>query len=140
MITQLTVFLENSKGRLSDACRVIADGNINMKALFLSDTTDFGVARIFCDTPEKAAGLLNEAGHRAALTSVIAVSVPNEPGGLSKLLQYCDSCDMNIEYGYCFIVDGDRAIDVLKIDSDDAEEKLIEGGFTIVKPEEVYAI
>ena len=79
MISQLTVFLQNEKGRLASACRTIAEAGINMHALFLADTQDFGVARIFCDTPDKACERLSEAGYRATVTPVIAVRVPNVP-------------------------------------------------------------
>ncbi len=139
MISQLTVFLQNEKGRLASACRTIADAGINMHALFLADTQDFGVARIFCDTPDKAAEALGEAGFRATVTPVIAVRVPDVPGGLAKLLEFCDENAMNVEYGYCFSANGEYAVDVLKIEGAEAEGKLVEGGFEIVKPEEIYA-
>ena len=138
MISQLTVFLQNEKGRLASACRTIADAGINMHALFLADTQDFGVARIFCDTPDKACERLSEAGYRATVTPVIAVRVPNVPGGLASLLEFCDENDMNVEDGYCFSVGNERAIDVLKIEGPDAEAKLVAGGFDIVEPEEIY--
>ena len=138
MISQLTVFLQNEKGRLASACRTIADAGINMHALFLADTQDFGVARIFCDPPDKACERLSEAGYRATVTPVIAVRVPNVPGGLASLLEFCDENDMNVEYGYCFSVGNERAIDVLKIEGPDAEAKLVAGGFDIVEPEEIY--
>lgn len=138
MISQLTVFLQNEKGRLAAACRAIADANINMHALLLADTQDFGVARIFCDTPDAAAQLLADAGYRATVTPVIAVRVPNQPGGLASLLEFCDEHDMNVEYGYCFGFAGEAAINVLKIDGADAEDILATGGFEIVQPEEIY--
>ncbi len=138
MISQLTVFLQNEKGRLASACRAIADADINMHALFLADTQDFGVARIFCDPPDKACECLSEAGYRATVTPVIAVRVPNVPGGLATLLEYCDENDMNVEYGYCFSVADDHAIDVLKIEGADAEAKLVAGGFDIVESKEIY--
>ena len=138
MIAQLTVFLENQKGRLASACRAIADAGINMHALFLADTTDFGIARIFCDRPEQAARTLTEAGLRATLTPVIAIRVPNEPGGLATLLELCDRENLNIEYSYCFLEGDAEAIDIVKIDDDGAEQVLADGGFTIVAADEIY--
>lgn len=140
MISQLTVFLENEKGRLASACQAIADADLNMHALFLADTESFGIARIFCDEPERAAQVLNEAGHRASITPVIAVRVPNEPGGLAALLRLCDEADLNIEYGYCFLNGEREAVDVLKIDDPAAEDALADGGFEIVAPEEIYRV
>ena len=139
MIMQLTVFLQNEKGRLASATRALAEANINMHALFVADTQDFGIVRIFCDTPDEAAKTLAEAGFRASLTPVVAVRVPNEAGGFAKLLEYCDGQDMNIEYAYCFCVNSDTAVNVLKIEGEGVEAKLVEGGFATVAPEEIYA-
>lgn len=80
MISQLTVFLENKEGRLASAVRSIARADINMQAMFLADTKDFGILRIFCDTPEKACRILQEEGYQARLIDVVAVKVPNVPG------------------------------------------------------------
>ena len=87
MISQLTVFLANEKGRLAAACRTLADADINMKALFIADTADFGIVRIFCDTPARAVEVLGQAGFRASLTPVIAVSVEDAPGTLHRRRQ-----------------------------------------------------
>ena len=88
MISQLTVFLENEKGRLAAATRAVADAGVNMHALYLADTEDFGVARMLCDTPNKAAEKLTLAGWRAAVTPVMAVRVPDVPGGVASLLEF----------------------------------------------------
>lgn len=139
MIEQLTIFLQNEKGRLSAACDVLGKAGINLHSLFLADTQDFGVVRLICDTPQAASAALSEAGFRAAVTQVLAVKVPNVPGGLSKLLSFLDEQDVNVEYGYCFSVSEGNAIDVLKIDgSAEVETKIREAGFETVKPKEVY--
>ncbi|MEG0071667.1 MAG: amino acid-binding protein [Raoultibacter sp.] len=140
MIDQLTVFLANEKGRLASACEVIAAAHINMHALFLADTQDFGVARIFCDTPHKAAEVLVEQGYRATVIPVIGIEVPNHPGGLAELLGYLDAQNINIEYGYCFSLNDERAIDVLKVSDPHAEEKLAATSYTLVNPEDIYAL
>ncbi|MCI8468932.1 MAG: amino acid-binding protein [Eggerthellaceae bacterium] len=139
MISQLSIFLANEKGRLAAACRTLADAGCNMHSLVLADTADFGVVRVLCDRPEEAARLLVDAGYRAAATPVIAVRVPNEPGGLARLLAYIDECDLNVEYGYCYSAGDDGAVDVLKIDGEGAEERLAAGGFALVRAEEIYA-
>ncbi|MEC4184130.1 amino acid-binding protein [Adlercreutzia sp. R21] len=140
MISQLTVFLTNEKGRLAAACRTLADADINMQALFIADTADFGIVRIFCDTPARAAAVLAEANFRATLTPVIAVSVADEPGTLARLLEFCNEEAMNVEYGYCFSTAGGTAIDVLKIEGDGAEAALADAGFKVLAPEEVYVV
>lgn len=141
MISQLTVFLENEKGRLAAACRTVADAGINMHSLFLADTQDFGVVRLLVDHPKKAAEALRAAGYRATITPVTAVRVPNRPGGLAELLEFMDTEDVNVEYGYCFSVGADYAVDVLKTDEDATlEEKLVKAGFQPVAAEEIYAV
>lgn len=141
MISQLTVFLQNEKGRLAAACRAISDAGINMHSLFLADTQDFGVVRLLVDHPKQAAEALCNAGYRATITPVTAVRVPNRPGGLAELLEFMDSENVNVEYGYCFSVGEDYAIDVLKTDEDaQLEEKLVKAGFNPVSPEEIYAV
>ena len=127
MISQLTVFLANEKGRLAAACRTLADADINMKALFIADTADFGIVRIFCDTPARAVEVLGQAGFRASLT-------------LADLLGFCQGASMNIEYGYCFCTADGKAVDVLKIEGDGAEAVLAEAGFAVLAPEEVYCV
>ncbi|MCI9128802.1 MAG: amino acid-binding protein [Eggerthellaceae bacterium] len=140
MISQLTVFLQNEKGNLSRLVRKISDNGTNMHAMFLSDTTEFGIARIFCDDPDGVCAMLNESGFKASVTQVNAVYVPNHPGGLASLLEFCDRADLSIEYGYCFKAGDEEAIDVFKIDGKDIDHALEDAGFRIAKPEEIYAL
>lgn len=140
MIEQLTVLLENEKGRLSTLCRDLANAGVNMHDLFVADTSDFGIVRIFCDTPKRAARVLEETGYRARVVEVLAVRVPNVAGGLASLLEAIDECGSNVEYGYCFSRGEETAIDVLKVADASIEATLSEEGFDIVKAEEVYAL
>lgn len=141
MIDQLTVFLENSEGRLAALCRVLADAKVNMYALTIADTTDYGIVRIICDDPEKAVNALSEQDYRAVVTKVAAIGVPNEPGGLAKLLDLLDELDINIEYGYCFSIKDDMAVDVLKIhapeQADEAAAALEAAGFKILQASDI---
>jgi len=140
MISQLTVFLENKKGHLAQVCRAISDADINMRALFIADTADFGIARIFCDTPHAAVEALLSAGFRAKLTPVLGVRVPDRKGGLAELLELLDQEDVNVEYGYCFSVNEDFAVDVLKISDATIENKLVKSGYHIVQESEIYQV
>lgn len=135
MIMQLTVFLENSEGRLAALCRTLADANINMSALTIAETSDYGIVRIICDNVFHAVDVLEEAGFRATKTKVLAVEVPDRPGALAELLEALDSTDVNIEYGYCFLSDGSKAIDVLKIAPsarEVAEQAITVAGFKLL--------
>ena len=141
MIDQITVFLENAEGRLSALCRTLADNGINMQALSIADTTDYGVVRIICENPQQAAEVLAAADYRVVVTKVSAIAVPNEPGGLAKLLDVLDEMDLNIEYGYCFSVNGETAVDVLKIrgaeKADEAARALEAAGFKLLAQEDL---
>ena len=141
MVDQITVFLENSEGRLAALCRTLADNGINMQALSIADTTDYGVVRIICDDPARAIEVLGGADFRAMATKVSAIQVPNVPGGLAKLLETLDALDLNIEYGYCFSAGADTAIDVLKIrgteKADEAARALEAAGFKLLSQEDL---
>ena len=135
MIMQLTVFLENSEGRLADLCRTLANAGVNMSALTIAETSDYGIVRIICDNVFHAVDVLDEAGFRATKTKVMAVEVPDRPGALAELLEALDDTDVNIEYGYCFLANGDVAIDVLKIAPEKrtvAEEAISKAGFKLL--------
>ena len=112
MIDQITVFLENRKGRVASVARTIADAGVNMTALSLADSEEYGLARIVCSEPERALKALGEAGYRAKVVKVAAVAVPDRPGGLAELFEALDELDVNIEYCYCFSRrDGARRLD-----------------------------
>jgi hypothetical protein len=140
MIDQITVFLENDKGRLAALCRTLGDAGISMHALTVADTAQYGVARIIADTPAQAYEVLGTKGFRVSLTKVFAVEVPDHAGGLAKLLSAFDEAGINVEYAYCFAAAGGKAIDILRIDNHEEAEKLIvSAGFSSVAPEELYA-
>jgi hypothetical protein len=140
MIQQLSVFLENSAGRLGRLTRALGDAGINMHALMVADTEQFGVVRIIADEPHRASELLDELGFSASLTPVVAVEVPNRPGGLADVLEALGRADINIEYAYCFVdPKGESAIDVFRIEDADAESVLTGAGFRVVGAEDLYA-
>lgn len=139
MIQQVSVFLENKSGRLAELASTLGDAGIDMHALVIADTSEFGVVRIICDNPTRAKALLDEAGFGASLTNVIAVEIPNRAGGLASLLHTLDGSGMNVEYAYVFVEPGGGgAIDVLKVDAD-AEAVLRQAGFRLLAPSDVYA-
>lgn len=141
MIDQVTVFLENSAGRLSALTRCIADAQVNMSALTIAETAEFGVVRIVCRDAPGALAALRAGGFRASSAPVLAVAVPNKPGGLADVLETLDGMNVNIEYGYCFTVGAERAVDVIKIADParacDAARALERAGFTQLTQEEL---
>lgn len=141
MLDQLSVFVANQKGRVAHVCRVLADTDINMHSLFVADTEDFGVIRIFCDTPRAAAAALKEAGFRARVTHVVGVRVDNVPGSLAKMLEFLDDRGVNVQYLYCFLNGEKTAVDVLKVDdAAQVEALLADAGYTVTAPEEIYQV
>jgi len=139
MVEQVSVFLENSTGRLAELCRALGDAGIDMHALMVADTESFGVVRIICDTPKRAQEVLEGRGFSVALTPVIAVEVPDRPGGLADVLEALGRDGKNVEYAYCFVEpSGDSAVDVLKVDDVSAEATLIAGGFSVLSAQDVY--
>ena len=141
MIKQLTVFLENSPGRLADLTRALGDAGVNMRAMMVADTADFGVVRIICDRPDAAEAALEAAGFGVSVTEVIAVEVPDRPGGLADILEVLGSVGVNVEYAYCFVEPkGEAAIDVFRVeDTARATAALDAAGMRVLRPDEVYA-
>ena len=141
MIDQLTVLLENSEGRLAKLARSIAEAGINMQALTIADTADYGVVRIICSDALGAKRALEAEGYSAMVTKVSAIQIPNRPGGLADLLEVLDDLDIPVEYGYCFSSKGDKAVDVFKISGHahtaEATFKLEEAGFKALRQEDL---
>lgn len=141
MVKQITVFLENSEGRLSALCRCLGDAGVSMKALTIAETSEYGLIRIIADDPQNCVKVLTDGGFHASLTDVTAIEVPNRAGGLADLLDKLADLDLNIEYGYCFSTEADRAVDVLKIKGGakaaEAVFALEAAGFRILKQDEL---
>lgn len=102
-IKQISVFLENKPGELNALTRVLAEQNIDMRALSLSETNEFGIARIIVDRPLDTATVLKDAGYVCTVTSVLAVDIPHVPGGLNRVLDVLSEAQINLEYAYAFL-------------------------------------
>lgn len=139
MIEQLSVFLENKAGRLAKLARALGDAGINMRALMVADTEEFGVVRIICDHPHVARKALEDAGFGVSALQVVGVEIPDRPGGLADVLEALDAEKMSVEYAYCFAdVRLSGAVDVLKVDDDRADEVLRSRGYAVLEPGDLY--
>jgi hypothetical protein len=136
MIDQLTVCLPNEPGRLAQMSRAMGADNIQIRALMVADTTDFGIIRIVCDRPQDALSLLRGLGYDATLTQVVGIEVSDVPGGLGVLLDHLASADLNVEYAYTCPMGG-RTIDIVKVTGEPLAIKLRESGLTMVSAEEL---
>jgi hypothetical protein len=140
MIDQVSVFLENKAGRLAELCRALGNAGIDMHALMVADTEEFGVVRIICDTPIAAKDLLDSEGFSASVTSVLAVEIPDRPGGLADVLEALQAQGISVEYAYCFVEpSGAAAVDIFKVDAPGADSALAAAGFRALSPAELYS-
>lgn len=101
-VKQISVFLENTPGKLADFTDILSKNNIDMRALSLAEASDFGIVRIIVDDVYNAATVLREAGYISAITEVLAVAIPDEPGGLGRVIRILGDHGVNLEYMYAF--------------------------------------
>lgn len=117
MARQISIFLENKAGRLLHVTRTLGKAGINIRALSIADTSDFGILRIIVNDPDKAYKILKEAGFTVSETEVVAVQVPDTPGSLANILEQMNEENLNIEYLYAFIgTNADNALVIFKVE------------------------
>ena len=138
-IHQISLFAENKPGHISAPARLLAKEGIDIRALYLADTQDYGILRLIVADWQKAAALLEAQGFVVKVTEVLAVEVPDHPGGLADVLGALDGSGINIEYMYAFpYVRGDKAVLIFRFnDPDAAIERLQTAGINLVASEEL---
>ena len=102
-VTQLSIFLENRSGRLAEVTEILGRNGINIRALSLADTSDFGILRVIVNDPEKACAILRRDGFTVSETEVMAIAVEDRPGGLAGVLKILSGENVNVEYMYAFL-------------------------------------
>jgi hypothetical protein len=139
-IHQLSLFLENKPSQLTEPCRLLAEAGIDIRTLTLADTKQFGILRLIVSDWEKGAHVLEETGYVVNVTEVVAVEVPDRPGGLAELLGIFEKTGLNIEYMYAFTFShGDTAVMIFRFDNPDAAiERLQSAGINVVESLEAY--
>lgn len=141
-VKQISVFLENKSGRLLDVVRSCGEAGVNIRAMCVADTSEFGVVRLIVDDPDRARDGLKEHGFTVKETTVIAVEVEDKPGGLGDVMKPLVEQEMNIEYLYCFLEKAaDNAIVIIRVE--EAEQgvgALKAAGFRVIPAEELYAM
>lgn len=137
-LKQLSVFLENREGRLSEVLRILAENKVNIVAVSLADTSDYGLLRMIVSEPLKGCNVLREEGMQAMITEVIGIRVPHATGSLYQAMNLLLENSVNVEYMYAF-ANGEDASAVLKTeDIDKAVQVLKDGGFDVWSEEEAY--
>ncbi|GAB1481395.1 ACT domain-containing protein [Treponema sp.] len=116
-IKQISIFLENNAGRLAEVTKVIAEANINIRAISIADTADFGILRIIANKPEAAMAACAAAGFTTRMTDVLAVEIPDEPGSLARIMELFKNSGVNIEYLYASLEGAkEKAVVIFKVD------------------------
>ena len=133
-IRQLSIFAENKKGTLHDITDVLAKANINLRSMCVADTSDYGIVRIIADDPDAAKAALDHDGQTANVRHVNAFAVPDQPGGLAKVLSLLDSKGVNIEYMYALITtESGKAYSVVRTsDTEETDRILAENGIELL--------
>lgn len=141
-VEQISIFIENKSGRLAEITRILGDAGINIRALSLADTSDFGILRLIVNDVETAKAVLKEKGFTVSKTEVVAIEVPDRPGGLSSLLQTLDTNQINVEYMYAFVERcGGNAVIIFRFDETDKAIGTLKGsGFTMLEGERLYSL
>lgn len=139
-VEQISIFIENKSGRLAEVTRVLGSKGINIRALSLADTSDFGILRLIVDQTDQAKAALKEQGFTVSKTEVVAVEVPDKPGGLCGILDVLDRSSVNVEYMYAFVERcGGNAVIIFRFDDPVAAiQVLTDNGIAILDGERLY--
>lgn len=142
LVKQISVFLENKSGRLAEVTGILGTNQIDISALSIADTTDFGILRLIVNKPEIAETILKDNGFTVSCTSVIAIAVKDEPGGLSQALKILETESIGIEYMYAFV--GKTTTDALVIlrveEPEKAVKTLISNNVKVLSSDTVYKL
>ncbi len=139
-VEQISVFLENKAGRLSEVTGILAEAGVNIRALALADTSDFGVLRLIVDNNDRAVSVLKENGFTVGKTEVVAAEVEDKPGGLHNILRILKSEGVNVEYMYAYVRHtGKDAVMIFRFDNiAGAIEVLNKNRVTVINGEHLY--
>ena len=140
LVKQLSVFMENKPGRLNSITKLLKDNDIDIRALSIADTKDFGILRLIVNKPELACEVLKGADCTVSITNVIAIGINDKPGGLADAMDCLYRANISVEYMYAFITKtSDQAYVILRVENNDkALEALQDENFTILTGKEVY--
>ena len=141
-VKQLSVFVENKPGKLVQALETLGDANIDLRALSLADTSDFGILRVIVDKPDKALKALGDEGFLVKSSEVLAVVIGDKPGGLASIVRLLSDAGVNIEYTYAFVAHSrDNAYVIIRADDNEAAiEAMTTQGVTLLAEKEMYNI
>ena len=136
-VRQISVFLENRSGQLAHICRIIADAGINMKALNIAETSDYGIVRLITDKPEKTVKVLADDGLVCSCTDVVAISVPDVPGGLAGVLEVIAKKNISIEYMYSMMGNDGKNHAIMVFQTEEQADVFSKAGLEVLKGQDL---
>ncbi len=138
-VKQISVFIENKKGKLAEATRFIADHDINLRALSIADTQDFGILRIICDDPKNAQAVLQDGGFITTATDVLAAAISDTPGSLATILEVLSEEGVIVEYTYAFNTSKAGAYMIFRVDDNQIASAALAGaGIKTANQEDLF--
>lgn len=140
MIQQLSVFLENRKGRLTELTRILADNDINITAFSIADATDYGILRLVVGRPELTVKVLKENSFSVKITEVACMIVPNEPGGLHKALNILSENNIDIDYMYAFAMNNSAMVVIRSASTQQLIDVLQQHKMELLKTSQIYQV
>ncbi|MEA4911679.1 MAG: ACT domain-containing protein [Oscillospiraceae bacterium] len=141
-VKQLSIFVENKSGRMAEITERIAEAGINIRALSIADTTNFGILRLIVDNPDRAEAALKDKGMTVSLTDVIAVQIVDEPGSFAKAVRLLAEKGIDIEYMYAFICrQHGKACVIIRVEDNAAAMRVLEAGnIGMLTQDEIYSM
>ncbi len=139
-IKQISIFVENKPGRLADITAILAKRDIDIRALSIADTTDYGILRLIVSKPDKAVEVIREEGMTVSATNVLGIAIPDEPGGFAKAIAVLAENEISVEYAYAFITPrmGEAYIILRVADNDFAADVLTKAGIRLIEQVDIF--
>lgn len=140
-IKQISIFVENKPGRLAEITSILAENSIDIRALSIADTTDYGILRLIVSDPEKAEKIFKDAKLTVSITNVLGIGIPDVPGGFSMAIKALADSGISVEYAYAFITpDAGKAYVILRVEDNDAATKVLNSvNIQVIEQNEIFS-
>lgn len=139
-ISQISVFVENRPGRLADITAVLAKNSIDIRALSVADTSDYGILRLIVNDPKSAVEVLRSEGMTASATQVLGIIIPDEPGGLARAIKVLSDAQISVEYAYAFITPSvGNAYVIIRVEDNDKASEILKGArIELIEQDDIF--
>lgn len=139
-IRQISIFVENKPGRLAKITSLLAENSIDIRALSIADTTDYGILRLIVSDPEKAEKALKDAKMTVSITNVLGIGIPDVPGGFSIAIKTLADAGISVEYAYAFITpDAGKAYVIIRVEDNETATKVLkDADITVIEQDEIF--